>query len=65
MFGPQKSEAWIVAFCISILESVFLSQPIKVSMMKECTCITAFKLSDRIPANMVKGVKEDNSILEL
>lgn len=30
-FGPVKSGKWCAAFATSILESIFMSQPIKVS----------------------------------
>ena len=30
VFGKEKSEKWLISFCVSILESIFLSQPIKV-----------------------------------
>jgi len=29
-FGPKKSAEWMVSFTISIFESIFMSQPIKV-----------------------------------
>ncbi|XP_067947593.1 polycystin-1-like protein 2 [Watersipora subatra] len=29
-FGPKKSAGWTAAFCTSIIESIFMSQPIKV-----------------------------------
>ena len=31
VFGPQKSREWLFSFCVSIVESVFFSQPLKVS----------------------------------
>ena len=30
VFGPTKAAGWTVAFAMSIIESIFMSQPIKV-----------------------------------
>ncbi len=32
VFGAEKSARWLTSFCISIIESIFLSQPIKVCL---------------------------------
>ena len=32
-FGAEKSKEWLVSFCISVVESVFISQPLKVQIM--------------------------------
>ena len=29
-FGPEKSKEWLFSFCVSVVESIFISQPIKV-----------------------------------
>ena len=37
-FGPEKSAEWMASFCVSIVESIFMSQPIKV-MTNWCASI--------------------------
>ena len=32
-FGAEKSKEWLVSFCISVVESVFISQPLKVQIL--------------------------------
>ena len=29
-FGPEKSKEWLFSFCVSVVESIFFSQPLKV-----------------------------------
>ena len=33
VFGPKKSREWLFSFCISIFESIFFSQPLKVTII--------------------------------
>ena len=32
-FEAEKSKEWLVSFCISVVESVFISQPLKVQIL--------------------------------
>ena len=40
-FGPKKAGEWLASFCMSFFESVFCTQPIKVSvglsLLKACS----------------------------
>ena len=29
-FGAKKSKEWLVSFCISVVQSIFLAEPLKV-----------------------------------
>ena len=47
-FGPEKSAEWMASFCVSIVESIFMSQPIKV-MTNWCAIRPPYSFKNLLP----------------